>query len=222
MGRQPESNKRSLGPISFTQLARFERGDGDKKPGPGAYKDREGARVLSTKVMAGTVPFGHAERENRVCYKGMEEGFYCREGRGPGSYRVYSGLGRQVDSKTSHLGTTFGREMRSVDPKKPNYLEKQAAMVPGPGDYFSKIVAGSSAPSVSFGKSARGEDDSGLAAVMRATEAKRKPSELAVPDSLGKQTLSTKRTNSSWKFAMGQRFAPLDPGKVPGPGAYIV
>lgn len=80
----------------------------------------------------------------------MEEAFFCREGRGPGSYRVYSGMGRQVDSKTTHMGYSFGRSMRATDSKAKNPDEKRAANMPGPGDYFSYATAGKEKPAYSF------------------------------------------------------------------------
>lgn len=186
MGSQPQSEKRTLGPFSFSHSTRFDSADG-RLPGPGQYRTRDVGHVLSTKIHAGTAPFGFSEvplgglrsshrgaqgrpqhaltwaaaphmrppwplqRENRVCHKGMEEGFYCREGRGPGSYRAYPGIGKQVDSKATLPGYSFGRELRATDPRKPNPEEKRAGDMPGPGDYAADRGAAINRPAYSFG-----------------------------------------------------------------------
>jgi len=221
MGSQPQSEKRTLGPFSFSHSTRFDSADG-RLPGPGQYRTRDVGHVLSTKIHAGTAPFGFSERENRVCHKGMEEGFYCREGRGPGSYRAYPGIGKQVDSKATLPGYSFGRELRATDPRKPNPEEKRAGDMPGPGDYAADRGAAINRPAYSFGRSARGEDENSLSALLREEALTRKPTELRVSDSLGKQLLSTKSTYPSWRFSIGARFPQPENATVPGPGAYVV
>lgn len=83
MGDQAESHKRSLGQYSFASTARFGDLDPERKPGPGAYKMRDSV-VLSTKVKAGTAPFGYSEA-SLVCDQscstvGHPPGRHCGEG----------------------------------------------------------------------------------------------------------------------------------------------
>ena len=56
---------------------------------------------------------------------------------------------------------------------------------------------------VTRSRSARGEDENSLSALLREEALTRKPTELRVSDSLGKQLLSTKSTYPSWRFSIG-------------------
>ena len=130
-----------------------------------------------------------------------------------------------MDSKATMPISKFGTEAKATDPNRPNASERRAAAVPAPGAYFQYESLGKAKAKAVFGKAAArpGDSDStGPAASARLAAAGFPGPELKIPSGVGAQTLSTKPTNSSWRFSGSQRFEKYGKNGAPGPGAYMI
>ncbi|CAG9466691.1 unnamed protein product [Pedinophyceae sp. YPF-701] len=231
LGKQAYSERISKGEFSFCSDNRFgpsvrERQVAGKVPGPGAYPHPTslGDQTLSVKASAGRVGFPTSQRSNQVCYKGQEEQFYARGTPGPGTYVPDRALGEQtLAGRTSAATVSFSREERAMN-KGGSRAKAKAMDVPGPGDYFKLEPIGTNKPAFSFSKAARGSRPGSLAAAKAEMEAGQGATKLKVPESLGSQLRSDKRTYPQFRFSQQQRFkaAGTTDETTPGPGSYWV
>lgn len=229
VGAQPMSEKRSAASCGFGTDARF--ADlmrtihaAQKMPAPGDYKPPQafGEQMQSGKSTSGSVAFATAKRENNICYKGFEEAFYARDSPGPGTYKAYSGLGKQLaNGKYSQNGPRFGKDAKPSDPNKKNDIERTAAGIPGPGEYPLASTIGVGKPRAPFGTSTRGDDVGSLAALKKDMMAAQHVPMYKQYGSIGKQPESYRRNQPSFGFGSSSRFT-KSVTESPGPGTYVV
>lgn len=120
----------------------------------------------------------------------------------------------------SHNGPKFSKDAKASDPSKHNDVERQAAAIPGPGEYPLPSSISKGVPAYGFGTSTRGSDGT-LAALREEMRAGQAPALYRVYGSVGKQLDSGKRSMPSFGFGTSSRFNRAGANNNPGPGSYV-
>jgi len=231
MGHQAESTYKTAPIRSFGTEPRLPKPPLRQVPGPGTYKmgsTSHGNQILSNIGTAPRIAFGASTRDQalKIYQEDADKAYFGLGSPGPCAYKVSSMMGKQVSSTKASAGAA---KMGTGDRFKYEHV-RRAKELPGAGQYKLDPAVGrqtmstrKTMPTAKFGTSTRDGMKKQFISVEheKGTYGENSPGPVtAGPNtSMGKQTLSRKKTKPSWGFGTAERKT-VQVTSTPGPGAY--